>query len=291
MHILTKVFVLIAAVLSIMMASLAIAYSVNVDRVTADYRDMLAAKTAAETTLKSLRATQGQESAALQETIDQLQDELASRNADTRRLEATNSDLRIKLRQAESDRASITSKIAQLGVTTETQAKIIEEYKNELSRLRDAELAYRDEKIDLEKSISDLQSQVIVYEQVKRALEEQLEEVRSALAVATGGAAQPGTKPSQSFPTERPGSIVRGTIDEVIDDPNSGFTRVRINLGSNDGIEKNTRLYIIRNNDEYLGDMIVESVDLNQAVGRIAFLKDNLITVRPGDQVWSKLSD
>ena len=35
MHILTKVFVLIAAVLSIMMASLAIAYSVNVDRVTA----------------------------------------------------------------------------------------------------------------------------------------------------------------------------------------------------------------------------------------------------------------
>ena len=37
MHILTKVFVLFAAVLSIMMAALAISFSVNADRILADY--------------------------------------------------------------------------------------------------------------------------------------------------------------------------------------------------------------------------------------------------------------
>lgn len=283
MHILTKVFVLIAAVLSIMMASLAIAYSVNVDRVTADYRDMQAAKVTAEAELSAQRATHGQERAALEEDLTNLRDELASRNADTRRLEASNSELRIALRQAEAARESISAKIAQLGVTTETQARIIDEYKNENDRLRDGELAYRDEKIDLEKAISDLESQVIVYEQVKRALQEQIAEMQresSGTAVASNSA-------RNSVVTEMT-QLVRGSIDEVMSDPNTGSTRVRINLGSNDRVSKNTRLYIIRDNNMYLGDMIIESVDLNHAVGRIAFVKDNQ-SIREGDQVLSRL--
>lgn len=284
MHILTKVFVLIAAVLSIMMASLAIAYSVNVDRVTGDYRDMLASKLAADAELQAARATQGQERAALQDDINRLQEELASRNADTRRLEAANSELRIARRQAEADRASITSKIAQLGVTTETQAKIIDEYKTELSRLREGELAYRDEKIDLEKAISDLQSQVIVYEQVKRALEETIAEIQGQ----SNNGSVVATNDGSGSVIELPGALIRGTIDEVVDDPNSGFTRVRLNLGSNDRLRKNARFYIIRDNNQYLGDLIIESVDLNHAVGRVAFVKDNQI-VRAGDQVLSKL--
>lgn len=284
MHILTKVFVLIAAVLSIMMASLAIAYSVNVDRVTGDYRDMLASKLAADAELQAARATQGQERAALQDDINRLQEELASRNADTRRLEASNSELRIARRQAEADRASITSKIAQLGVTTETQAKIIDEYKTELSRLREGELAYRDEKIDLEKAISDLQSQVIVYEQVKRALEETIAEIQGQ----NNNGSVVATNDGADSVIELPGALIRGTIDEVVDDPNSGFTRVRLNLGSNDRLRKNARFYIIRDNNQYLGDLIIESVDLNHAVGRVAFVKDNQ-TVRAGDQVLSKL--
>jgi hypothetical protein len=283
-HILTKVFVLIAAVLSIMMASLAIAYSVNVDRITADYRDALAAKDAAITDQAAQSAAHQQERAALREDLTSLQDELASRNADTRRLEATNSELRINLRQAKAARESISSKIAQLGVTTETQAKIIDEYKTELSRLRDGELAYRDEKIDLEKAISDLESQVIVYEQVKRSLQEQIAEIQREVG---GPGIADNNRPNNAV-TEIAGPLIRGTIDEVVDDPNSGFTRIRINLGSNDRLRKNARFYIIRDNTTYLGDMIVESVDLNHAVGRVAFVKDNL-AVRTGDQVLSKL--
>jgi len=285
-HILTKVFVLIAAVLSIMMASLAIAYSVNVDRVTADYRDMQAAKVAAQNELGAQRATHGQENAALQEDLARLRDELASRNADSRRLEATNSDLRIKLRQAEAARESISSKIAQLGVTTETQARIIDEYKTELSRLHDGELAYRDEKIDLEKAIADLGSQVVVYEQVKRYLEERIAEFQR-IADNTNGSSNTSNDGDRA-PTVLSGPTIRGTIDEVVNDPNSGFTRVRINLGSNDRLRENTRFYIIRDNNLYLGDLIVESVDLNHAVGRVAFVVDNQ-SVREGDQVQSKL--
>ncbi len=151
MHILTKVFVLFAAVLSILMAALSISYTVNADRIVADYRNAQANAEKATGDLATFRTQQGNLMAALEQDALSARNELASRDSDIRRLEAANSELRIGLRSAESDRASITSKIAELGVAVETQAKIIDEYKNELSRLRQAELDYRDEKIDIEK--------------------------------------------------------------------------------------------------------------------------------------------
>lgn len=268
------------------MAALAISYSVNADRITADYNDALAASVTARNDLAGVKAAHGQERAALQEDINRLQDELASRDADTRRLEASNSELRIARSQAEAARESISSKIAQLGVTTETQAKIIDEYKTELSRLREAELSYRDEKIDLEKSLSDLESQVIVYEQVKRALQEQIAEMRLAVS-----GARPGTNNNSNAsqtPTEISGPLIRGSIDEILSDPSSGDTLVKISLGSNDRIRENSRLYVHRGANIYLGEIVVTRVDLNHAVGRVAYVAQNQ-AIREGDQVMSKL--
>jgi hypothetical protein len=284
-HILTKVFVLFAAVLSIMMAALAISFSVNADRILADYDAALERAQSAETSLAAYKSTGAQEKATLEEDKGRLQDELASRDSDIRRLEAANSELRIGLRQAESERVSITSKIAQLGVTTETQANIISEYKDELSRLRSAELDYRDEKIDLEKQLGDLESQVIVYEQVKRALQEQLEEVRRL--VDNGGSTATVAFNSNSA-TEIPGAPISGRIDEVRSDPNTGDLLVKINLGTNDRISNNARMYVHRNGATYLGELVVFRVDLNHAVARVAYTAPGQ-SIREGDQVLSKL--
>ncbi|MGV6814988.1 MAG: hypothetical protein ACWA5W_08275 [Phycisphaerales bacterium] len=286
MHILTKVFVLFAAVLSIMMAALAISYSVNADRITADYRDKAATAVTVSNDLAAVKAANGQEKAAMQDDLNALQDELASRDADTRRLEASNSELRIALRQAEAARESISSKIAQLGVTTETQAKIIDEYKTELGRLREAELAWRNDKIDIEKSLSDLESQVIVYEQVNRSLRERIAELQNAYANASNGNSS-NTSSSASMPTEIAGPLIRGAIDEVLDDPSTGDTIVKINLGTNDRMKDNTRLYIHRGN-VYLGELVIFQTDLNHAVGKVTYVAQNQ-SIRSGDQVMSKI--
>lgn len=286
MHILTKVFVLCASVLSIMMAALAISYSVNADRVTADYRDAVATAVTVTNDLAAVKAAQGHEKAALQDDLSALQDELASRDADSRRLEASNSELRIALRQAEAARESISSKIVQFVVTTETQAKIIDEYKTELGRLRDAELSWRNDKIDIEKSLSDLESQVIVYEQVNRSLRERIAELQTAFANAANGNSSDSS--SASMPTEVAGPLIRGTIDEVMTDPASGDRLVKINLGTNDRIQVNTRLYIHRGNSIYLGELVIFQVDLNHAVGTVTYVAQNQ-SIRSGDQVMSKI--
>lgn len=285
MHILTKVFVLFAAVLSIMMAALAISYSVNADRVISDYRDAMARADSAVSELQSQKAANSLQTAALNEDLAAKQNELASRDADTRRLEASNSELRISLRQAEAARESISSKIAQLGVAVETQAKIIDEYKDRITRLTEAELDYRDEKIDLEKTLSDLESQVIVYEQNTRALKEQIEELRGMVnTTSVAGTNNTGFQ----VPTEIAGSPIQGSIDQVRTDPASGETLVQINLGSNDRIRENSRLYVHRSNNTYLGDLVIVSVDLNHAVGRVSYQVPGQ-SIRSGDQVLSKL--
>jgi hypothetical protein len=284
-HILTKVFVLFAAVLSIMMAALAISYSVNADRVISDYRDAMARADGAVSDLQAQKAAQSLLNSAHETQKTALQNELASRDADTRRLEASNSELRISLRQAEAARESISSKIAQLGVAVETQAKIIDEYKDRITRLTEAELDYRDEKIDLEKTLSDLESQVIVYEQNTRALKEQIEELRGMVnTTSVAGSTNTGFQ----VPTEIAGSPIQGSIDQVRTDPASGETLVQINLGSNDRIRENSRLYVHRSNNTYLGDLVIVSVDLNHAVGRISYQVPGQ-SIRSGDQVLSKL--
>jgi hypothetical protein len=285
-HILTKVFVLFAAVLSILLAALSISYTVNADRVVADYRNALAQADQAVNDMNAIKSSSTQLLAAKEEELNAARDELATREADIRRLEADRSEMRIALRSAESARESITTKIAELGVAVDTQAKIIDEYKNELSRLRRAELDYRDERIDLEKQLSDLESQVIVYEQVKRALEEQLTEVRTALADAAGRGGQPVANRAQQ-PVEIPGPPVRGTVDEVMNDPATGQLLVKINLGSNDRVRENTKLFVHRG-QTYLGELVIFESDLNHAIGRMAYTVEGQ-AIRPNDSVLSRL--
>ena len=55
MHILTKVFVLIASILSVVMAALAVSYSANSNAIKAAYSDAMAAKTAVYRDLKKAR--------------------------------------------------------------------------------------------------------------------------------------------------------------------------------------------------------------------------------------------
>lgn len=286
MHILTKVFVLFAAVLSILMAALSISYTVNADRVVADYRNALSRADLAQNDMNSIKSTSSQLVAAKEEELTAARDELASREADIRRLEAANSELRITLRSAEAARESITAKIAELGVAVETQARIIDEYKNELSRLRRAELDYRDERLDLEKKLSDLESQVIVYEQVKRALEEQLTEVRNTLADATAraGGAAPAAR---NVPAEIPGPQIRGSVDQVMTDPATGNLLVKINLGSNDRVRQNSRLYVHRG-QTYLGELVIFQVDLNHAIGRMSYTVPGQ-AIQASDSVLSRL--
>ena len=146
-----------------------------------------------------------------------------------------------------------------------------------------------DEKIDLESSLSDLSSQVIVYQATQRNLQEQLAEAKNEIQKIRGGGAIASAGPRSSF-NDVAGPMIRGRVEAVQTETATGDLIVQISLGSNDRIRQNSRLYLNRDGREYLGDLHIFEVDLNHAFGRVVNQQPG-VNVRQGDQVWSKLSN
>jgi hypothetical protein len=281
-HILTKVFVLIASILSVVMASLAVSYAANANAIKADYASAVSAQQAAEGSLAIHNDAMMRASMQAEKNIARLQQEKADLEASIRENDASISGLTIELRQAKAARDSLDGKIAQLGVTTQTQAELIREYKGEVSRLRDGELSWRNQKLDLEASLSDSQSQLGVYEQVNRSLQEQLRIARDEAnnGTTTGGIA--------AGPIEIPGEQIRGEVQEVRVEATTGNLIIRISLGTNDRVSENAKLYLNRDGQTYLGDVVIFETDLDFAIGRVRNLQPGQ-EIRVGDQVWSSL--
>lgn len=288
MHILTKVFVLIAAILSVVMAALAVSYGANANTIKTQYASAMSAQQAAEGELAIANDAQLRLRTQMEKDIARLQQEKADLEETIRQNEATISSLSIESRQAKAARDSIEGKIAQLGVTTQTQAELIREYKAEVSRLRDGELDWRNQKLDLEAALSDSQSQLGVYVQANRSLEEQLADAQRELIAMEGGAID--NTAFNAPPQLIAGPSIRGTVQEVRAEPTTGDTIIRISLGSNDRVTDNSKLYLNRDGTTYLGDVVIFQTDLNHAVGRIRNLQPGQ-QVRVGDQVWSSLDN
>lgn len=283
MHILTKVFVVLSALLSVLMGALAVSYTVNTDRILQDYANARNAEAAAKAAQAAQESQYGRLEAARQEEISRLRQVNADLESAMRASEAEISSLTIGQREAQSALERLQSNIAQFGVSSKTQAELIASYKDEVERLRGDELRWRNEKLDLEAALSDLESQRIVYEQTQRALQEQLAEANRAIASLRGGTTVAGA----ATPTEIPGPPVRGFVQDVRVESATGETIVRINLGSNDRVSENSRLYLNRNGRVYLGDLVIFEVDLNHAIGRLVNSQGG--GVAEGDQVWSRL--
>lgn len=281
MHILTKVFVLIASILSVVMASLAVSYAANANAIKADYANAISAKEAAEGSNAMNADAYTRLQTNLQKDVARLQQEKTNLEESIRENEARISELTIELRQATAARDSLDGKIAQLGVTAQTQAELIREYKGEVSRLRDGELDWRNQKLDLEAALSDSQSKLGVFEQVNRSLQEQL---RDAVAEATGGT----TSDPVASEITISGPQIRGEVQEVRVEPATGNLIVRISLGTNDRVTENAKLYLNREGRTYLGDVVIFETDLDHAIGRVRNLQAGQ-EIRIGDQVWSSL--
>lgn len=285
MHWLTKVFVIFAAVLSVLLAGLTISMATNADRIVGDYEQERARRIAADSIRADEAGRAAQEQARLAAQIEQISRDLASRDADVRRLETENSRLLADKNKAEAARQSIEAKIAELGETARTQATLLTNYRDEVTQLRKNELSFRQRSIELDDRISDLGSQNEVLEQTVRALQEQLAEAQ--LAAQTG---QPGSGTATargSDPVTLAGPIVRGRIEQVQTDTATGARLARINLGTNDSVKENTKLFIGREG-QFVANLVIIRSDQQWAVGRIDTLGRD-VQVQEGDWVVSRL--
>lgn len=276
MHVLTKFLVVLAAVLCVLLSGLAIAYTSNADRLVAalDAKQAAADSANAALTQVSAAATLDRENAArdrsaLEAQISQFRQSMDALVAQTARLEAENKRLAL-------NEASYTNRINQFTQLIEANTRLADARATELNVLRQRELDAARKEIELTDRINDLASELEVSRETIRAIREQLASAQQ------GGPA--GSSAEASSGLLRAPRNFRARVTDVQPDVN-GSTLVSISAGQNDQLRSNMKLNLVRDGEGFLGTIVLERVDLNEAVGRIVLLREGAIGIRSGDLV------
>ncbi len=287
MHVLTKVFMVLAAVATIALSSLVIAYAVNTDRIRTDYQSEMARRIAVEAQRGDELSLSSREQARLAAQVEDLNRKVAELENRNSTLQNERGTLEAAKANAEAERASTIAKIAELGETVRTQATLIAAYRDEAKTLRTNELDLRNRGLDMEQRLSDLTSQREVLEQNYRALQEELAEIKRDSTGRVAGAAGVAADASQGFIASGP--VIQGRILGVQKDTATGKTLVRLSVGTNNRVANGMQFYAARDSATLVGVLVVIKSDLQESVAELRLLRAEAGEVRVGDMILSRL--
>jgi len=273
LHAVTKILVVFAVVLSLLLSALTVAYSANAERIKGQYQAMESRSQGLQSQLQSAESRHAEDRARLSGEIDAVNEQLNDAFAKKSSLQQEASRLLADLKAAQVELAGVRSRIDRLASMSQTQATLISSYRDELSGLRTEELNAKQREIDLADRVNDLAGQLEVAIETNRALQEQLAELQQSLGGGSAVASS-GGRPALGQP-------IRARITEVSTGP-AGEMLAQIDAGSNDRLSESMELTIVQN-DRFAGVLKLTKVELNEAVGRIQLAQGQRIA--PGAMV------
>lgn len=277
MHVLTKLFVVLVSLLSVLLVPLVVVYAHNENSYQSRYLSEKASVSAARTTADLAKSTFAAEVRQLEarrielekdnENLQRRADESA---AETRRLES-------RLAEAESGNAEINSKLSTLASALDTGQQLTESLIGELRSLRADALRAERERVQLDEALRDALAQLDVAVEARRALEEELQRVKDAAAadselvgryIARFGdlgdriaAGATGIAPTKNLDATVIG--LRRNADQVL---------AEIDAGARDGVERGW-IMTIGGPDGFVAQLRIIEVDVNRSTG-VVVLED-----------------
>ena len=286
LSVLTKVFVVLVAILSVMLVALIVPFVAN----TQNYRQMaddarLQARMADESADLMKRQVEALEKGdtekvvnltnelqGLKDKFQVLQQQVAEKDAQVIRMRA-------QVGALEADRARLAASNQQL-------SQLLAKQNAELESRREQMVSLRSDMIDAETRITELEAQLATAERAVRRTREQmtrleeekskLEELWNRVPVEARPTLQGQGQATSLTAAEFWPDLSKPLIGEVTEvQQEAGETFVQINLGSNDGIEPNM-LMLVHRGDQYLGTLVITSVDQRQSAGRMKLVKNGV---------------
>lgn len=287
MHIVTKILVVFCAILSLLLAALTMAYASNAQALRDNFKNADNERLAAVIGQKLEQQNSAERAAKDQSALQSMQNEVASKETDLANLRAERSRLIAELEQAKAGSAAAQNQTSSFTATIDTQTRLIQQYTDEVTALRNQLLASAKKEIELVDRINDLEAAREVLEQNARALKEQLEETRLSLQqIQQGGSVTSGSAAAINVPRELAGPIVRARVNETFSTPAGEM--VVVSEGANRGIRENAKMHIIRG-AQYIGSIEITTVEPTQCVGKVTFLSASDSRVQKDDTVLSRL--
>lgn len=287
MHIVTKFLVIFAAVLSILLAGLSIAYTSNAERLVNEVRLERDRATKAEGQAAAVTSASAGERESLQAKLLELETAMRQAADSSNDLQASNARLLAEVNSLKQAAVTHSAQIDQFTAVVQTYASLNKAQADELNQLRDRELDFARKEIELTDRVNDLSGELEVARETNRSLQEQLVESRRTAEVGASPAV--GTALGTSVASEvgllKAPTGFRSQITGVQDDE-SGATLVSIPAGTSDGLRERMKLSIVR--DGFLATLILERVDQNESIGRVDYLgRRGQVEIRAGDLVMA----
>src|SRR5687768_6448347 len=195
-------------------------------------------------------------------------------------------DRATQLGQAQSQIAMMSADMTRLteGLQASEKTKAaLQEQNNQLRQTNDTRLT---ENTQLNQRVNELTSTLEQTEAARRNLAEQLAEARNRMEQMSAQMKGVGLSTEQlAAAGTRIGPQVTGSVRDVR--PIAGIPYATISIGSNDGVRRGMEFRVVNPaNGDFLGVLTVESVELNEATGRLAGPK--VAQIRQGSEVKSQ---
>ena len=285
MNVLTKVFVVLVTILSIVLVSLIVPFVANQE----NFREQVEAKAAelaaakAEATLAKSLADQDKQALVAVNTALKAELTAAQTTADqylgqAKAHEATIASLNAQLASARADLANLTSANNQM-------TAILKDANTELEKRRDENLKQGRQIVQLENANNELEASRATLTRARRLAEEQKvaieEELRELRGKWDALPVEVRTAKANEADVYVPETPIRAQVTDV-QKAGEGTTLVQINVGSVGQVKQNMK-FLVHRGEEYLGTMVILTADLDKAVGKVQTLKGGA-TIQPGDQ-------
>ena len=286
---LTRIFVVLLVVCSMLLTASVVVFVSKTENVQASLEKAQGqleaanlAATRAQTELASARTSAETARLTAEGQIKALQQELADKQAQISTLGVQIADLSSKNTLASADVNRLTEA---LKTAQDTTAKL-QDHVTELRKASDDLVRQRGE---LNVAISDLQNRLDVTERERRNVAEQLTEANAQIAQMRGALADANItlQPRQTTGLSGGAPDIKGVVRATRSI--AGIPYATISVGSADDVQKGMEFNLIdRERGEFLGKLYVDTVEPNEATGRLDGPRIN--EVRQGTEVRTQLN-
>lgn len=277
---LTKVFVVLVTLLSVVLVALVIPFVAKTRDWQAHAQDLqtelvVAQKKAEQTEqdIQNLYSATSQQVTQLLEQNKQLEAQLQQVTTAQSQAEQATADLRGEIEKKEADISSLTATAAQSSKLLETVSQNLKDAQEELTNAKTRNIRLVDTNTQLQAEVSNLERQVRRLRETMVQLEQQNRQL-----TAQGGASQGSDETGSS--SVLAGKKIAGSITDV--ENIADMTLVLMDIGQSDGVKQNMKFNIERNGT-FVGNLVVETVDTAEASGRVTLKARG--SVQPGDRV------
>ena len=289
---LSKAFVVVVTVLSVLLVALVVPFVAK----TQNYKQQLgAAENRAAAADQRARSAQSEISLLQSKESEQLiglNDQVANLTAINSQLQQDNAGLRDQVAQQQAEMAARNAELASFAASTKQQAQLLEAITNELNTSRSKLVALQTQVIELSDRNNELNAQLDGFaRQVRQfkensvAAEQRAEQLESAIAKLPDDIRIPIIDTSGGTGTTGrivPDVPIVGNVT-LIEDLGGGLTLVQVDVGSKDGVEKDME-FLVHRGEMFLGTLVIEKVDTSDSAGRLDLIAG---AINKGDSIYA----